>query len=49
MGLPLSNLFKQIEALQGLLRNHPLLARRTKFAAWLAAVTAISFWWFVGP
>jgi hypothetical protein len=36
-------------ALQGFLRNHPLLAQRTKFAALLAAVTAISFWWFVGP
>jgi hypothetical protein len=49
MCLPLSKLFKQIEALQGLLRNHPLLGRRSKFAAWLAAVTAISFCWFVGP
>ena len=37
------------EALQGFLRNHPLLTQRTKFAALLAAVTAISFWWFVGP
>ncbi|MGA7546405.1 MAG: hypothetical protein WBW08_11375 [Methyloceanibacter sp.] len=37
------------EALKGFLRNHPLLAQRTKFAALLAAVTAISFWWFVGP
>jgi hypothetical protein len=37
------------EALQGFLRHHPLLAQRTKFAALLVAVTAISFWWFVGP
>jgi hypothetical protein len=29
-----------------LLRDHPVLARRTKLAAWLAAVTAISFYWF---
>jgi hypothetical protein len=37
------------EALQGFLRSHPLLAQRTKFAAWFAAVTAISFCWFIGP
>ena len=35
------------EALKDFLRNHPLLAQRTKFAALLAAVTAIR--WFVGP
>ena len=43
-----SGVDKRIEALQGFLRNHPLVAERTKFAAWLLAVTAISFCWFVG-
>jgi hypothetical protein len=28
--------------------DHPVLARRTKFAAWLVAVAAISFCWFIG-
>jgi hypothetical protein len=44
--LPFSRLVNGIEGLQGLLRAHPILAQRTKFAAWLAAVTAISFYWF---
>jgi hypothetical protein len=39
---------KRIEALQAFLRNHPVVAERTKLAAWLLAVTAISFCWFVG-
>jgi hypothetical protein len=49
MRLRFSGLVNGTEALQGFLRNRALLAQRTKFAAWLAAVTAISFWWFVGP
>jgi hypothetical protein len=48
MRLRFSGLIKQVEAPRGFLRNHPLLAQRTKFAALLAAVTAISFCWFVG-
>ena len=40
---------RQINVPQGFLRNHPLLAQRTKFTALLAAVTAISFCWFIGP
>jgi hypothetical protein len=43
-----SRVVKRIEALQAFLRNHPVVAEQTKFAAWLLAVTAISFCWFVG-
>ena len=46
--LPFSGLVNAIEGVQSLLRDHPVLARRTKFAAWLVAVTAISFCWFIG-
>jgi hypothetical protein len=46
--LRFSGVDKRIEALQGFLRNHPLVVARTKFAVWLLAVTAISFCWFVG-
>ena len=35
------------ETLQGFLRHHPLLAQRTKFAAF--ARGRDSFRWFVGP
>ena len=46
--LPFSGLVDAVEGLQSLPRDHPVLARRTKFAAWLVAVTAISFCWFIG-
>jgi hypothetical protein len=46
--LRLGGLVKRIEALRGFVRDRPLLAQRAKFAAWLLAVTAISFCWFVG-
>lgn len=45
--LPFAGLIDAIEGLQSLLRDHPVLERRTKFAAWLVAVTAISFCWFI--
>ena len=44
---PFAGLANAIQGLQNLLRDHPVLARRTKFAAWFIAVTAISFCWFI--
>jgi hypothetical protein len=46
--LPFTGLINAIEGLQSLLRDHPVLERRTKFVAWFVAVTAISFFWFIG-
>ena len=45
--LPFTGLVNAIEGLQSLLRDHPVLERRTKFVAWFVAVTAISFFWFI--
>ena len=45
--MPFTGLLNAIEGLQSLLRDHPVLERRTKFAAWFVAVTAISFCWFI--
>ena len=45
--LPFTGLVNAIEGLQSWLRAHPVLERRTKFVAWLVAVTAISFFWFI--
>ena len=45
--LPFTGLVNAIEGLQSLLGDHPVLTRRTKLAAWLVAVTAISFCWFI--
>ena len=45
--LPFIGLDNAIQGLQSFLVDHPVLTRRTKFAAWFAAVTAISFSWFI--
>jgi hypothetical protein len=44
--LPSIGLVNAIQGLQNFLVEHPVLTRRTKFAAWFVAVTAISFCWF---
>jgi hypothetical protein len=45
--LPFTGLVNAIQGLQSFLADHPVLTRRTKFAAWFVAVTAISFCWFI--
>ena len=45
--LPFTGLVNAIQGLQSFLGGHPVLTRRTKFAAWFVAVTAISFCWFI--
>ena len=45
--LPFTGLVNAIQGLQSFLVDHPVLTRRTKFAAWFVAVTAISFCWFI--
>jgi len=45
--LPFTGLVNAIRGLQSFLVEHPVLTRRAKFAAWFAAVTAISFCWFI--
>ena len=45
--LPFTGLVNAIQGLQNFLGDHPVLTRRTKFAAWFVAVTAISFCWFI--
>jgi hypothetical protein len=45
--LPFTALVNAIQGLQSFLSDHPVLTRRTKFAAWFVAVTAISFCWFI--
>jgi hypothetical protein len=45
--VPFPGLVNTMQVIESFLGSHPVLARRTKFAAWFVAVTGNQFLWFI--